>query len=112
MGAECCKQLCRSLHPYAADSLKDSSGRRVDLGTEFSVLTDTSDDEDQVGAGERDDFVHKQLTTPLLSDKNSAIPLTVVTPIQIGANKGGGKRTSSLKSAKNGAGVKKKVRAL
>ncbi|AWV68184.1 M99 protein [Murid betaherpesvirus 1] len=111
MGAECCKRLCRSLHPYATDSLKDSSGRRVDLGSEFSVLTDTSDD-DEEHVADGDDFAQKQLLAPLLTDNNHTIPLTVVTPIQIGGNKGGGKRTSSLKSAKTGAGAKKKVRAL
>nr|WEG69096.1 myristylated tegument protein [Mastomys natalensis cytomegalovirus 2]WEG69234.1 myristylated tegument protein [Mastomys natalensis cytomegalovirus 2]WEG69373.1 myristylated tegument protein [Mastomys natalensis cytomegalovirus 2]WEG69511.1 myristylated tegument protein [Mastomys natalensis cytomegalovirus 2]WEG69649.1 myristylated tegument protein [Mastomys natalensis cytomegalovirus 2] len=107
MGAECCKRVCCQLHPGASDSLKDSSGKFVQLGSEFSVLTDTSDDDEDRTAPDRDDSKQRLLG----SVPENAIPTTVPVRVQTGPRSGdrGGRRVNG--SAKSGS-IKKKARAI
>lgn len=95
------------MHPGASDSLKDSSGKFVQLGSEFSVLTDTSDDDEDRTAPDRDDSKQRLLG----SVPENAIPTTVPVRVQTGPRSGdrGGRRVNG--SAKSGS-IKKKARAI
>lgn len=90
--------------------MKDASGNFVRLGEEFSVLTDTSDEEDE-HITERDDCRRKLLE----SVPGDAIPTTVAVPVQIGNGlvnpKGVMENRRQTRPARPGT-IKKKVRAL
>lgn len=99
--------------------MKDANGQFVPLGRDFSVFTDTSDEEDD-GDDRRGDKsgkygVRDESTQKLLGKvPDNAIPRTVALPVQTATPANGrddqrsGKR--GVKVAKNPNGSKKKVR--
>lgn len=86
--------------------MKDSSGQFVQLGSEFSVMTDTSDEEDdRVNA--RDELKTKLLSTV----PANAIPTTIPTPVQLGHRPYNDRPKRSMRIVSSN-GSKKKVRAI
>lgn len=86
--------------------MKDSSGQFVQLGSEFSVLTDTSDDDD-----DRETNRDETKTRLLSSVPENAIPTTIPMPVQLG-NRPYNDRGKRLSRPSAGIGTKKKVRVM
>lgn len=81
------------MHSKGSDALKDVAGNPITLGPEYTVLTDTSDEDEPSEDGNKQRL--------LSAVPSNAIPTTIPTPVQM-LHKVDGKR----RQVKNGKRLK------
>lgn len=91
--------------------MKDANGQFVALGSDFSVLTDTSDEEDdgdeRRGGKDGKYGVRDESTRRLLGKvPENAIPRTVAAPVQTAATAGAGGRDDQRPGKRGGKATK------